>query len=297
MSSSFTSFSAYGLCSTPFGTTNISLAEIFTDPSRIYTTGERRPDNWDAGSWRWKSTRSDEASGTSHGDIDGNEIVTLIAPGPKDIVIKKQKPSGFFGTNLASYLTLLGCDSVIIVGTTTSGCVRATVVDAYEFLTWGFYTLHTTVGSILNLSQIGAFWRGFETLWLPASLLPGDKQQRLADALYAASRHWSFEIQFDKGLAGAPDDALAASRDTATKQYDPMYSVESDSSCFLRLAPKPRSDRAGEPTRPTQLDDCDQGGISLKSDEGTAHINDLGRHGHLHRLLRNDDGVTPSPRP
>ena len=64
--------------------------------------------------------------------------------------------------------------------------------------------------------QIGAFWRGFETLWLPASLLPGDQQQRLADALYAASLHWSFEIQFDKGLAGAPDDALAASRDTAT---------------------------------------------------------------------------------
>jgi hypothetical protein len=67
-----------------------------------------------------------------------------------------------------------------------------------------------------NHDEIGAFWRGFETLWLPASLLPSDQQQRLADALYAASRHWSFEIQFDKGLAGAPEDALAASRDTAT---------------------------------------------------------------------------------
>src|ERR1700726_3513481 len=98
----------------------------------IYTTGERRPDNWDAGSWRWKSTRSDEASGNTRDDIDGNEIVTTIAPGPRDIVIKKQKPSGFFGTNLASYLTLLGCDSVVIVGTTTSGCVRATVVDAFS---------------------------------------------------------------------------------------------------------------------------------------------------------------------
>ena len=43
----------------------------------------------------------------------------MIAPGPRDIVIKKQKPSGFFGTSLASYLTLLGCDSVIVVGTTT----------------------------------------------------------------------------------------------------------------------------------------------------------------------------------
>jgi len=67
-----------------------------------------------------------------------------------------------------------------------------------------------------NHDEIGAFWHGFETLWLPASLLPSDQQQRLADALYAASRHWSFEIQFDKGLAGAPEDALAASRDTAT---------------------------------------------------------------------------------
>jgi maleamate amidohydrolase len=98
----------------------------------IYTTGERRSDNWDAGSWRWKSTRGDEAGGSPGGAVDGNEIVTMIAPGPCDIVIKKQKPSGFFGTNLASYLTLLGCDSVIVVGTTTSGCVRATVVDAFS---------------------------------------------------------------------------------------------------------------------------------------------------------------------
>jgi isochorismate hydrolase len=81
----------------------------------IYTTGERRLDKWDAGGWRWKSTRSDEASGTAHDDIDGNEIVTMIAPGPRDIVIKKQKPSGFFGTNLASYLTLLGCDSYRVI--------------------------------------------------------------------------------------------------------------------------------------------------------------------------------------
>ena len=65
-------------------------------------------------------------------NIDGNEIVAMIAPGPRDIVIRKQKPSGFFGSNLASYLTLLGADSVVVVGTTTSGCVRATVVDAFS---------------------------------------------------------------------------------------------------------------------------------------------------------------------
>jgi maleamate amidohydrolase len=65
-------------------------------------------------------------------NVDGNQIVDEIAPGPQDIVILKQKPSGFFGTNMASYLTLLGCDSVIVTGTTTSGCVRATVLDAFS---------------------------------------------------------------------------------------------------------------------------------------------------------------------
>jgi nicotinamidase-related amidase len=38
----------------------------------IYTTGEQRADNWDAGSWRWKSTRGDEASGSVNDGIDGN---------------------------------------------------------------------------------------------------------------------------------------------------------------------------------------------------------------------------------
>jgi nicotinamidase-related amidase len=65
-------------------------------------------------------------------NLDGNEIVTAIAPAPQDIVVLKQKPSGFFGTNMTSYLTLLGCDSLIVTGTTTSGCVRATVLDAFS---------------------------------------------------------------------------------------------------------------------------------------------------------------------
>jgi nicotinamidase-related amidase len=65
-------------------------------------------------------------------NIDGNEIMAEIAPASRDIVVHKQKPSGFFGTNMASYLQLLGADSVIVTGTTTSGCVRATVLDAFS---------------------------------------------------------------------------------------------------------------------------------------------------------------------
>jgi maleamate amidohydrolase len=99
----------------------------------IYTTGVRRSDNWDGGSWLWKNARGNEdRQRASRTNLDGNEIVTPIAPGPRDIVVRKQKPSGFFGSNLASYLTLLGCDSVIVTGTTTSGCVRATVLDAFS---------------------------------------------------------------------------------------------------------------------------------------------------------------------
>ena len=47
-------------------------------------------------------------------------IVPEIAPGPKDIVIGKQKPSAFYGTPLQSYLTHLQCDSVLVTGTTTT---------------------------------------------------------------------------------------------------------------------------------------------------------------------------------
>ena len=74
----------------------------------IYTTGVRREDNWDSGSWGWKNARNEEDRRTIVTNLDGNEIVTPIAPAPQDIVVLKQKPSGFFGTNLVSYLTLLG---------------------------------------------------------------------------------------------------------------------------------------------------------------------------------------------
>jgi maleamate amidohydrolase len=98
----------------------------------IYTTGIRREDNWDSGSWSWKNARNGERPQALGVNRDGNDIVDEIAPAPQDIVVLKQKPSGFFGTNMLSYLVLLGCDSVIVTGTTTSGCVRATVLDAFS---------------------------------------------------------------------------------------------------------------------------------------------------------------------
>jgi maleamate amidohydrolase len=98
----------------------------------IYTTGVRREDGWDNGSWSWKNSRNGERPQAVGVNRDGNDIVDEIAPAPQDVVVLKQKPSGFFGTNMLSYLVLLGCDSVIVTGTTTSGCVRATVLDAFS---------------------------------------------------------------------------------------------------------------------------------------------------------------------
>lgn len=98
----------------------------------IYTTGGRRDDNWDSGSWSWKNARTEERMSTRVTQLPGDTIVPDIAPEPRDIVIAKQKPSAFYATPLASYLTLLRADSLIVAGTTTSGCVRASVLDAFS---------------------------------------------------------------------------------------------------------------------------------------------------------------------
>src|SRR6267143_1220798 len=79
----------------------------------IYTTGVRRPDLWDSGAWARKNTRSAEAPKTTS-NRNGYDIVDEIAPSAKDLVIYKQKPSGFFGTPMTGYLTQLQCDSVIV---------------------------------------------------------------------------------------------------------------------------------------------------------------------------------------
>lgn len=60
-----------------------------------------------------------------------------LQPYPDEFVVSKQYPSAFFGTSLASLLTSIGVDNVILTGLTTSGCVRATCVDA---MSHGFIT-------------------------------------------------------------------------------------------------------------------------------------------------------------
>ncbi|MEY9992601.1 maleamate amidohydrolase [Streptomyces sp. V4I8] len=67
------------------------------------------------------------AEGSPYGDfIDG------LTPTPAELTVTKQYPSAFFGTALAAYLTAHRIDTLLIGGLTTSGCVRATALDAMQ---------------------------------------------------------------------------------------------------------------------------------------------------------------------
>ncbi len=97
----------------------------------VYTGMDRRPDGFDQGAWNWKSHRAGDASDIK-GSL-GNEVVEEVKPQPEDIYFVKDKPSAFHGTHLLDYLIYLGADTVITTGTTTSGCVRASAVDATQY--------------------------------------------------------------------------------------------------------------------------------------------------------------------
>jgi FAD/FMN-containing dehydrogenase len=64
--------------------------------------------------------------------------------------------------------------------------------------------------------QAGWHIHGYESTWLPAALLEEGAQARLVDSLCAASEKWWVELHFNKGIAGAPQDALERTRNTAT---------------------------------------------------------------------------------
>ncbi len=91
----------------------------------FYCTQDIRANNRPGGAW---STRRRMPSQ----DPELFGIYPEFAPQPQDVVIYKQRASAFQGTPLLSHLNLLGIKSLIVCGESTSGCVRASVVDAYS---------------------------------------------------------------------------------------------------------------------------------------------------------------------
>ena len=97
----------------------------------FYTESARRADMLDSGVQVGKNHR-----GTEKTVIEGSratQTVEPLAPRPQDIHIAKRKPSCFFGTMFMSHLNFLDVDTLILTGCTTSGCLRATAVDAYSY--------------------------------------------------------------------------------------------------------------------------------------------------------------------
>jgi nicotinamidase-related amidase len=111
-------------------------------------------------------------------DSGAYRIRPEFAPEPEDIVITKQRASVFFGTPLQAHLTQLGVRSVIVCGESTSGCVRASAVDAYSY---GFHValveeccfdrsvlshkvnlfdLHHKYADVLHIDEVEAHFRG-----------------------------------------------------------------------------------------------------------------------------------------
>ncbi len=74
-----------------------------------------------------------EAAPKASYDRKANEIPEPLKPWPSELVVPKVRASGFFGTPLLSSLQSMGIDSLLIAGCTTSGCVRASVVDAFSY--------------------------------------------------------------------------------------------------------------------------------------------------------------------
>ena len=66
-------------------------------------------------------------------DAPASQIVDALAPIDGEYVVRKTQPSGFFGTDLADWYQGRGVDTVLVTGCTTSGCIRASVIDAMSY--------------------------------------------------------------------------------------------------------------------------------------------------------------------
>jgi nicotinamidase-related amidase len=92
----------------------------------IYTTTETRKEVEPGSVYATNRQRLELAS-------QDFEIKEELKPEGGDLIIYKERASGFFGTPLIAHLTRLGVDSLIVCGETTSGCVRASTVDGYSY--------------------------------------------------------------------------------------------------------------------------------------------------------------------
>jgi hypothetical protein len=66
-----------------------------------------------------------------------------------------------------------------------------------------------------NRGECGQVLHAYQSHWLPQRLLTEDERPRVVDALFESTRQWGMSLHFNKGLAGAPEEAIAAAKETA----------------------------------------------------------------------------------
>ncbi len=125
-----TGYSKTGIpCATSIGrllveTRNRDIPTIYTKD--VEETGELY--SLHRGAWNFKGKPvSDEMK------EEYNTIYAPLKPGDRDLVLRKSKPSAFFGTPLIALLNYMKADSIILTGMVTSGCIRATALDAFNY--------------------------------------------------------------------------------------------------------------------------------------------------------------------
>jgi maleamate amidohydrolase len=91
-------------------------------------------DGADAGVWCEKAPRLRDLTERAH----ASQVVEELTPLRGDIIVRKTQASAFFCTDLTNILIAKGVDTLVVTGCTTSGCVRASVVDA---ISWNFRTI------------------------------------------------------------------------------------------------------------------------------------------------------------
>ena len=126
--------SRYPLGSSEMGVPTTRAIRRLLDAARprklpiFFTRGTERVSAAQRGHWKMVANLPSEP-----GLPGPNEIVEELEPMEGEVVIPKLRPSGFFGTSLADMLIYHQVDTVIVTGMTTSGCVRATAVDAFSY--------------------------------------------------------------------------------------------------------------------------------------------------------------------
>ncbi|MDP9428065.1 MAG: isochorismatase family protein [Actinomycetota bacterium] len=140
----------------------------------VHTTGESQP-----GSRLGAATRRARVAGED--DVAGYALMPSLAPVEGELMVRKSRASAFFGTPVSTWLRQLDADTLIVAGESTSGCVRASVVDAYshglkvavvEEATFdrsslshkvNLFDMHLKYASVLHLDEVLSYLAGAVT--------------------------------------------------------------------------------------------------------------------------------------